>query len=44
MGGGFLLLRGLALPGVLDGKRETLPENGTARRQCQRAECSCVAG
>ncbi len=44
MGGGFLLLRGLALPGVLDGKRETLPENGTARRQCQRAERSFVAG
>lgn len=45
MGGGFLLLRRLGLPGgVLDGKRETLPENGTARRQCQRAERSCVAG
>lgn len=44
MGGGFLLLRGLGLSGGMDGKGETLPENGTARRQCQRAERSCVAG
>ena len=44
MGGGFLLLRRLGLPGMLDGKRETLPENRTARRHCRRAERSFVAG
>lgn len=43
MGGGFLLLRALGLSGV-DDKGETLPENETARRRCQRAERSCVAG